>query len=54
MPDPTEAEKLLVEVYRFGRWEHSSVPEIDSVYIIPEELKDKITLYLQFNNLIGV
>jgi hypothetical protein len=48
----TEAEKLLMEIFDHGRWEHS--PLVDSVYIIPGELKDKITLYLQERELIGV
>jgi hypothetical protein len=52
MSEITEAERLLVEVFEKGRWEHS--PLIDSVYVIPGELKDKITQYLQEHELIGV
>jgi len=46
------AEALLVEVFKKGRWEHS--PLMDSMYIIPGELKDKITQYLHEHDLIGV
>jgi hypothetical protein len=51
---PNTAEELLTEVFEKGWWEHSRLPGVDSVYIIPGDLKDRISLYLQENRLIGV